>query len=238
MAYTANKLITNAYYVGDIVGKEYEQPNASQLAYGLEALNELFASTEFEKSLVPYFTNYTFNAVIGQESYDIPDLIASRILTFTLNTVRYALQYQQRDAYFGSFRANNINSLMFVNHIERNEDGATLYMYFNPDQAYPCQIWGLFRLPSVTQFQDLELTLSTGYINFLKYALARKLCIDTGRGVPENVEKEYERIYDSIAKNSATVDLSVKKLSTFGNVGTPNYGFANLGRGWLPPGMT
>lgn len=235
MSFNANRLITEAYYVGDIVARGYQQPTEAQVNNGLISLNRLFASTAYETGTIPYFTNYQFDAVIGQEVYFIPNLITARILTFTLSNVRFALSYQGRDAYFGSFRAENVNSLMFTNHIEKTKGGANLYMYFKPDQTYPCQLWGLFKLPPVTQFQDLSLTIDDEYINYLLYALARKLCLDSGREIPRSVQEEYERIYDTLNNNASTPDVNCKKLSTFGNMGSPNYANANFGNAWQPP---
>src|SRR6266404_9342720 len=158
MALTANQLISDSYFVSNIVSREFETPTGAQLSDGLRFLNELITDKDIDSSLVPYTSRYTFDAVIGQEMYFIPNLIYAETFTFFIDTVRYQTRNQQRQDYFGSFRATDIQSLPFNWHTERCLDGANLFLYFSPSQEFPLEIWGQFRLSEVTQFQDLNLT--------------------------------------------------------------------------------
>ena len=136
MAYTVTQLITNAYYASGIVSREFETVSGSQSSDGLIWLNELIGKKVVEPDLIPYEGSTTFTAVIGQESYDISNLIKVDTLTFLKETVRYPMQWVPRNQYKGSSRAENINSLPFQYFVDRNLGGATISMYYFPDQAY------------------------------------------------------------------------------------------------------
>lgn len=235
MSYTAHELITEAYYISGIVSAEYETVTGYQISRGLKSLNKILNRSGFDTGIIPYYTEYEFNAVIGQEEYFVANLVQADTLTFNLNSVRYSIAPQNRKAYQGSFRANNINSLMFVYHIERTKGGATLFMYFEPDQAYPCTLWGQFTLSGVTQFQDLSATIDLGYIEYLEYELAMKLCVDNDFSVTVGLQQEYDKVRKGIDKGSAIMDLSVSQIVTGAPESSPNYGWANLSTGWFPP---
>ncbi|MCW1908628.1 MAG: hypothetical protein KIH63_004775 [Candidatus Saccharibacteria bacterium] len=122
---------------------------------GLQFLNEILADKAIEKDMIPYFQKYTFNAIAGQEQYFIPNLEDLETLVFFINDVRYQMRPINRKVYFGSSRANNINSLPFNWHIERCTGGANLFLYFFPQTNYELEAWGTFRLSSVALNQNL-----------------------------------------------------------------------------------
>lgn len=236
MAYTVTKLITNAYYLSGIVSRQFQTVSGGQLADGLDLLNDLLAEKTTDKGMIPYYSSVTQNTVAGQEVYNIPDLISVSSVTFTLNDVRYAMNQVGRDAYFGGARANNVQSLPYNFHVERTLGGANLYVYYLPDQVYPLEIWGLFRLASVALNQDLELTTERFYISYLRFALAKRLCIEFTYDVPPELEKQLNELELQIDKISAPLDLSLQKKSTLGGrSSSPNYAIANFG-GWTTNG--
>lgn len=232
MAYTTEKLITNAYYTSGIVSREFQDVSGPQAADGLMFLNDLLGDKTIDSSLIPYTDKLDLVAVPGQETYFIPNLIYIETFTFFIQSIRYATQNQQRAAYFGSFRPMNVQSLPFSWHSERTLGGANLSLFFTPDQNYPLQIYGQFRLSFVTQFQDLELTLERFYINFLKYELAVRLCKEFNYSIPPGVQEQLDSYYQIISNKSNTMDLSMKKASTLTRGGFINYGQVNWGRGW------
>lgn len=156
MTYTVIKLITNAFYASGIVSRNFQTVTGSQLNDGLDFLNDILADKTIEKDMVPYFTKYEFFAVAGQEKYFIPNLESMETLVFFINNVRYQMRSLDRKVYFGSSRADNINSLPFNWHLERCFGGANLYLYFKPQTNYPMQMWGTFRLASVVLNQNLN----------------------------------------------------------------------------------
>ena len=234
MAYLTSTLVANAYYIANIVSREFETPTGQQASDGLNTLNDIIADKTINNSMIPYTDKYEFNAVPGQEAYPIPGLIYADTFTFFIDSVRYQTRNQQRQDFFGSFRAMNIQSLPFNWHAERNLGGSTIYVYFLPDAAFPMEIWGEFALAQVTEFQDLETTLDRFYINYLKYELAVRLCKEYGYVVPPAVAEQLNEYYRWINATTNTVDLKMQKVSTLSGGTAINYAIVNLSGGWVP----
>jgi hypothetical protein len=233
MAYTTLKLINNAYYEAGIVARGFETVSGPQAHDGLEYLNDLIADKTVENGLIPYYEEYNFNAIAGQEKYFIEDLISVDTFVFYIDTVRYQTENRARREYFGTSRADNIQSLPGSWHMERCFGGANLYIYFKPNQAFPLTIWGQFRLAQVAINQDLSLTLDRFYINYLKYDLAARLCAEYNYSVPPGVAKTLAELEDSISKKSGPMDMRLIKLSSLQGRGGINYGQVNLAHGWV-----
>lgn len=234
MAYLTSNLITDSYYLSKVVSREFETPTGAQMSDGLNLLNDVIADRTINQSTIPYTQRLSFNAVPDQSEYVIDNCIDIDVFTFYIQSVRYQTRNQQRQEYFGSFRATNINSLPFNWHFERQLNGGTLYLYFTPDVAYPLEIWGEFRLLTVTMFQDLSETLDRFYTNFLKYLLARRICEFNSYNVPESVTRQLDDYFKWISNNSNVMDLSQQKVSTLAGGATVNYGMVNLSFGWVP----
>ncbi len=233
MAYTTLQLINNAHYESGIVSRGFETVSGQQANDGLQFLNDLIADKTVENGLIPYYEEHNFTAVAGQEKYFIENLISIDTFVFFIDTVRYQTENRARREYFGSSRADNIQSLPGSWHMERCFGGANLYIYFKPNQAYPLTIWGQFRLQAVTINQDLSLTLDRFYINYLKFDLAARLCAEYNYNVPPGVIKALNQYEDSISKKSGPMDMKLIKLSSLQRRGGINYGQVNIGKGWI-----
>lgn len=157
MAYTVANLIADAYYISGIVSREFETVSGPQGDLGLQVLNEILSDKTIEMDMIPYYTKYNFNTIPGVETYFIPGLEIVETLTFFLNGVRYQMNEVDRDTFRGAPRAN-INSLPLNWNQERCVNGANISLYFFPNQVYQLEAWGLFRLSSVTMFQNLSST--------------------------------------------------------------------------------
>jgi hypothetical protein len=233
MTYPTSQLITRAYYESGIVSRGFETPTGDQINDGLLFLNDLIDDKTVDNGLIPYYTQYDFAAIIGQEKYFIPNLINMDTFVFYIDTVRYQTQNRGRREYQGTSRADNIQSLPGSWHLERCFGGANLFMYFLPNQAFPLTIWGTFRLLEVTLFQDLSLTLDRFYINFLRYELAERLCDEFNYSVPPGVTRQLQKYRREISKQSGPLDMQLIKASTLQRRGSINYGQVNLGHGWI-----
>jgi hypothetical protein len=233
MAYSTLKLIDNAYYESGIVSRGFETVGGQQAIDGLQFLNDIIADKTVENGLIPYYQQYDFTAITGQEAYFIPDLIEIDTFVFFIDTVRYQTENRARREYFGSSRADNIQSLPGSWHMERCFGGANIYIYFKPNTTYPLTLWGQFRLQEVVINQDLSLTLDRFYINYLKFDLAARLCAEYNYNVPPGVAKQLAIYEDNISKKSGPMDLRLIKLSTLQRRGGINYGQVNIGHGWV-----
>lgn len=238
MAYTALKLITKAFYRAGIKGQGFNAPTSEELAEGLDSLNDLFAEKTVDNALNPYYVKYDFTVTPGTEEYFIENLIEAETVTFTLDSVRYSVMKTSRAKFFGSARANNIESLPFMWHLEKEFGGARLFLYYLPNQAYDFQIWGQFSLASdVTLLTDLSLTYDRFYLSYLKCALAERLCLDYDMDVPAKLREQMEEFDELMKSQISPMDLNMQKTSTLQGGSFVNYGVANLApNGWLPSG--
>ena len=167
MSYTVIQLIAEAFYTSGIVSRQFQTVAGDQERTGFLKLNEILSDTAIESDMVPYFTSsYTFNAVVGQEKYFIPNLSIPETLTFFIQSIRYQMRKNPRDVYFGQGRADNVESLPFNWHTERCFGGSNLFIYFFPDIQYPMELTGLFRLYEVSINQDLQSPFSTADLGF------------------------------------------------------------------------
>lgn len=218
MAYTTNKLITNAFYLANIVSRDYETLSGSQISEGLDLLNEVLNDKVVDQSLVPYESKYFFNVEAGREVYFIPNLIQIDTLTFSLNNVRYSMQYSARNKYQGSGRVNNISSFPYAWFFERQNEGGNLYIYFKPDNNYRFEINGVFRLSNVSLNQDLSET--TNVVNLGLPSILTSPFLSIGQFVVNDVD--LQGVYESIGSltnyiNTGIVEGVRSKIDQFGN---------------------
>lgn len=235
MTYLASKLITKSWNLSGIVPKGLNTVSGDKMSEGLDLLNSLIASKSMNIRLIPYFRKYDFTAVVGQEKYFIENLVMVETFTFNIGTVRYSTREQSRKQYFGTPRANNIQSLPYQWHTERTKGGTDLYVYFLPDTTYPFSIFGKFGFDAVEKDTDLEGIYDEFYIEYMRYALAELMCEEYNIAFqPGSITKLKE--YEDILQDLSPPDLSLQKVSTFGQRQFLNYGLTNLSDGWIPTG--
>lgn len=260
MAYLAQTLITNSWFLSGIVARNLQIPTGDQINDGLSMLNNLLDFKQIETDLIPYWQYITFNAVPGQEFYFLPFVAEIETSTFNLGTVRYPMSGTSRTNYFGSSRVDNIQTLPFSWNYDRGVGGGSFGMYFLPDQAYVMKMKAKIFLVDVTLQTDMQnVTASfsnpyaipfyttytfinsniqgydTAYIEMLRYALARYMCSEYG----VEFNPQSERIYQSYVRKLMYMDppdLSMKKLSILNanQLTGFNWGDVNIGRGYRP----
>lgn len=235
MPYLTRELVSRSFYLAGIVSQEMQTVSGYQINEGLALLNEFLAFTSADQRRIPYFTQYDFAGVIGQEAYFIDGLILPQSLTFELSGVRYPMNSLTRNEYFASSRANNINSLPYQYFVERSLSGSTLYMYFFPNQTYAFQLHGKFALTQVTLDQDLSLILDAFYLNYLRYGLAEYMCQSYQLTFSPDNKNKLDSM-ESIVMDISPMDLTVKKYSILqsGAMGLDVYGLVNISKGWVP----
>lgn len=233
MAYTTTELITDAYYLSSVRAQGFETVSGAELSQGLKLLNDLLSIKTANNSLIPYYTQYDFNAIQNQEKYFIPNLIDVETFVFYISSVRYATQPQSRREYFGSARAENIASLPYNWHYERTKGGANFFMYFLPQSDYPCTIWGKFSLSNVVLGQDLSLTLDQYYLTYLRYGLAEYIADNNNITLPPGASSKLREL-ESVITDISPMDLTIRKTSTLQTNAAFNYADVNIGHGWRP----
>ncbi len=230
MAYPTVKLITNSYYLSGVVSRKMQTVTGDQVSDGLDLLNAMIAVKSANTRLIPYYQQYNFNAVVGQEKYFVPGLLMIETLTFYIGSVRYSMQPEKRIAYWGNGRVDNINSLPYYWNVQRTLNGSNLYIYFTPSQAFPMVVWGKFALQSVTLNQDLSLTLDAFYIEYLRYALADQICQDYGVTLLPGPAQRLKEL-ESIIMYIDPPDLTNTNVSAYPDRSW-GYGDVNIGHGF------
>ena len=232
MAYTALQLITRAYYLSQVVSRQLQTVSGEQVTDGLYLLNALLDYKRTDLRLIPYFKRYEFNSVAGQEEYFIDNLLYVDSLTFNIGTVRYSMYEMTRKEYFSTPRVDNIQSLPFSYRIERELDGARIFMYFVPAAVYQMKLSGKFALSEVTLQTDLTTEYDTYYIEYLRYALAKMICEEWGATFPDESKKKFESMEKKLMDVSPP-DLSIQKRTFFNKGHTIDWQYCNI-PGWLP----
>lgn len=233
MSYTVTQLVTNSYYLSSVVAPGLETVTGEQLNEGLDLLNFCISDLSLDFRKIPYYTTYAFAGIIGQETYFVPGLVEVETLTFFINSIRYSMINTYRKPYFGSSRANDINSLPFCYEVERVLNGSNISVYFWPDQEYPFELHGRFILPQVSLNQDLTLNLELFYINYLRHYLAKYICAQYNIDMPIQAMAEFRRMEADIC-DMTQFDYSMTKMSCMQKRSGFNYADANLGHGWRP----
>lgn len=233
MAYTALTLITRAYYLSQVVARQLQVVDGDQINDGLFLLNALLDIKASDLHLIPYFQEFDFNSVVGQEKYFVPNLLYADSVTYNIGPVRYPMRDLSRKEYFGTGRVDNINSLPFSYRVERLLGGSNIYLYFVPADIYQMRVWGKFGLTDVTINQDLSLTYDGFYIEYLRYALAEYICAEWGSTFPDEAKKKYDEIRKKLMSISPA-DLTITKRTFFGGQSGYDWQIINLSKGWLP----
>jgi hypothetical protein len=158
------------------------------------------------------------------------------------------MNFVSRSNYYGASRVNNISTLPFSWNFLRGEGGGTFATYFLPDSDYTCNLMVKIFLTDVTlttDLTDISETVSytfvetanqgydTGYIEYLRYALARYMCSEYG----VEFNPQSERIYQSYARKLMYIgppDLRNVKGTILASdkQGALTWAQVNLGRGW------
>ncbi len=232
MAYTALQLITRAYYLSQVVSRSLQQVDGEQVTDGLYLLNALLDVKASDLHLIPYFTEYDFPTIQGQEKYFVPNLLYVDSLTFNIGVVRYSMIDMTRKGYFSTPRVDNVQSLPFSYRIERCLGGANIYLYFVPADVYEMKVWGKFGLSDVTLTTDLSLTYDTYYIEYLRFALAEYIALEWGATFPDEAKAKYAEIRKKLMMISPA-DLSIQKRTYFSRQPALDWQLVNI-PGWVP----
>ena len=233
MAYSALTLITRAWYLSGIVARNLETVSGDQITDGLFLLNVLLDFKASDIRLIPYFTRYAGVFVQSQEMYFIPNLYEIETMTFNIGQVRYPMNETTRDVYFGNGRVDNIASLPFQYHLEREYGGSNVWVYFLPDQNYVFNITGKFALTDVTLYQDMSLVYDGFYLEYLRYALAQLMCMEYDLAfAPEKLAML--KTYEKKLLDVSPPDLTMKKVNFINQTTTINWAMVNIGKGWTP----
>lgn len=234
MATTSLQVITDAYYLSNVVSQQFQSVTGFQANQGLRLLNQVLADKTIQQGLVPFYQKYDFDLVTGQQDYLIPNLIDGQTFTYFVDENRFPAWEIGRKDMFGTFLPHGANTLPTFWHFEPRLGGSTLSLMLPPDRDYPAQIYGKFSFQNVTMTQNLELGFAPFYLGFLVFDLARRLGMSNSQPVPQEVEREWQRYIDHITEETAPLDFSYQKKSQFSNSYFNNLALATpIFQGWI-----
>lgn len=230
--YTTSELITRSWYLSGVVSRDLETVSGDQLNDGLQMLNAFLAIKTANQRLIPYYQELSFQTIIGEGKYFIDNLILAETVAFVLEQVRYPMQLVGRHEFFGTARANNVQSLPYMYFIERCLNGSDLYLYFFPDKVYEFKIHGKFSLANVALNQNLLLTLDQYYIEYLRYGLAEYMCQEYNITFQPQSQKRLDQL-EAMIFDISPLDFTIRKKSMLQRQSGPDiYGQVNIGKGW------
>lgn len=232
MAYSATLLITRAYYLSNVVARSFETVSGDQVGDGLFLLNALLDFKASDTALIPYFKRTTLQLIQGQEDYFVPNLYQLETFTFNIGPVRYPMTENARTHYFGSGRVDNIQSIPFQWHLEREQGGSRIYVYYLPDANYVSNITGKYALTDVSLTTDLTSVYDTFYIEYLRYALAEYICQYNDIEFPADKKAMLTKIEKKLSYVSPP-DLTMQKTNFINDKTTLNWAQINIGKGWV-----
>lgn len=234
MTYTAQQLITEAWYRSGIVARNNQSVTGDQIHVGLGLLNEILDFQTIDHDLIPFWTyDQSITTDAGEENYFIDNCLSIESVTFNIDTVRYPMDSVTRRKYYGSARVDNISSLPFSYNFNREKGGGTLSLYFKPAGEYPLKIMAKFGLVDVSLNTDISEQYEGGYISYLKFYLARYMCMEYSISFPEEASKLLTSLIRKLMYVSPP-DLSMKKTSMLQQQPGILWADINIGMGWRP----
>lgn len=222
-----------AYNLAGIVARDLDQVQGSEGSDGIFWLNQLLAEKMSDGSYLPFYTHYSFNGVIGQEQYLLPNMVSVDCITFYIGETRYSLQGTDRRRYWGDSRQDNIFSLPYQYYYEKTVGGINVFFYFKPQQTYQFVATGLIGLPSVIESTDLNETLDQYYQLYLMFELAEYLCIWNQISLPPKTQAKLNEFRNKLY-NINPLDVSLSKQSLLAGTPLLTYAQINIGKGWVP----
>lgn len=170
-------LINDAYYYSGITSFEFETVSRSQSDAGLRLLNDLLSEKSISAAMIPYSSHTELTTQVGVAEYEVDNLVELQVLTFNDGTTRWPLVRDMQRAFFGSFRIDDIQSLLSHFYAERQKNKTIIYLYFLPNKEYTLNITGKYKLSSVVLDTDLSPIFDDFYTSYLKILLAIRLCM-------------------------------------------------------------
>lgn len=208
----------------------------ADITRGLDLMNSVLSATSSNTKMIPYYSEYTFNAVIGQEKYFIPNLMEPFSATFMDSVVRYATFDKSRREFHSTTKIYGIEAYPFDTSFERCLNGCNLYMYFLPCKAFPFHVWGKFGLEAVTVDDlttDLLLTYDRWYCDYLCHVLVKRICNFYGMSISPEVQNIIDQISNNVADMNV-IDLSSRKIDLYNQRNQLSWAQINIGKGFEP----
>lgn len=211
MPQTVREFVTDTYQL--ISASSPTVPlHGNDVGKGVQYMNELLQNFAGTGLLLPLTREVTFALSIGTGTVTFADasvLPAADVqqgrltmvdnVWLVLNNVTYPLINITGSEFNDSYKLDTLQSLSKYYVVEFGVDTTTLRLYPAVSAAYTLHVVGKFEYSEVGQNDNMSF-LPLYYIDFLRLALARKLCLYKGRTEAWNqmLELQYQENYDRI----------------------------------------
>lgn len=241
---TVKDLIRRSYQLAHVLGKG-ETLGHDQAIDGLEHLNDLIEQASIEKIFSLYETEIQVPLVAGQISYRIGPASAS-----PPPDVEAVRPTEIMNAFS---RRNGLDLKLFVTHAKTDYDSiinksltssgwsyavyyqathpaGTIYVYPSPPDTDTTLFLTVLSAVAPFSYLEEEILLPPGYSQYLKYALAKRICGDIGLPFGDDNEETLNRCETALTSNN----IKPMPIATTELVGLThsNAGYNILGDHW------
>lgn len=245
MPWTARELVTEGLFLSGVVSPQAQVPSGFQMTQTLRLLNRILGFKSVQTDQIPYFKYVEINnTVAGQETYFFENVAYIQSATFNYGntspnpsgtTVRFPMTELSANQYLAGARVNGIQSLSFSWMQQRVKGGTEVRLYFLPAQAWQLSLYCKMFIANVTLDTDLEETFDEAYIEYLRWYLAKYICLEYGIQFGPEKMQQLRELASQLQYLSAP-DAMVKKVSTLQKNSALGWGFINLYDGYMPGG--
>lgn len=218
---TAQQLINQSLRILGVIGAG-ETPSAEDSTDALTALNGMLSSLSLQrlsvyaealdsKTLIPSQRAYTIGTSGTPDwSTQRPNAIKSAFVRVGQND--YPVQIVDQDTYDGFVDksvSTDIPNRLFYDSTAPN---GTIYMYPTPSAANVLYIRAWRLIESFASLSE-DVDLPTGWVNALKWALARELSAEYGKPITQDIERMYLESLGNIKRLNASGNPILGDLS-------------------------
>jgi len=218
------QLIEKAYRISGLY-KLDRILEGSRQQEGLGMLNDLLDSFSSSPSHIAFYDILQFPVTSLKQEYVLSpsggDIVSNRIVELKFCVlisagVRYPVYVVQDTYYYKQIHYTSVNARPRLVFLQNAVNQSTINFFYKPDRDYTCEIKAKFVLSNLA-LNDFITNVPNYYIEYLKYSLARDLCIEY---MPSNWtqlhEKKFE-VLDSNLLNISDFNMSVIENQSLGS---------------------
>jgi hypothetical protein len=210
---TVNDLILKAF----LLANEYapsEQPTSAEIHEALDYLNEMLDSFATDDFYIPYNNDIEFYTIGGKATYSFGQLATSDVKTnkfIDINDayvkyqgINYPLMEIQHDEAFQIVRYPQAQTRPTQLFLQNTNDESQITLFCTPDTVYDIVLRAKQIFNNIQLFTEIT-NVPKHYMRFLRYALARELCLVFETNSWNDIkESEYQKLLSEIKSVSDT----------------------------------
>ena len=229
-AVTSNDLAFKAFNILAVYSPR-DIPNADDINYALDELNDILASFGSDGQLIPFRQKVSFQLNSGQNSYIFSDTVPSDVVmppivelsecNITFNNVILPCLVVPYSNIVNTSRVTQLQAIPGTVYLQKYPEYSELYFYPAPTPLINliATIYAKFYLTSVTPFQEMT-NIPPYFVQFLKYQLARNLRPSYPTGyLTESSEDIYQKLLKKV-ESSNDIDVCIQGDALLTRTGT------------------